>query len=122
MCVDVILHEWSPQMLSGEAAHSRTNVKLEFGDLGTLVVKECKAAFIFETDFAMEEGGDEGEMVMVRVRARSCNGDAFSSSPDSTSVFARCEFRVVRGAVLPGIAMARAMHSSSSHARARMAR
>ena len=35
----------------GEACHSRTTVKLEFGDVGTLVVKDSKALFQFESEW-----------------------------------------------------------------------
>lgn len=35
----------------GEAAASRGAVKLEVGDIGFLIIKECKASFLFEPEF-----------------------------------------------------------------------
>jgi len=48
----------------GEAAQSQGAVKLEFGDIGSLCIKDCKAFFVFESEFAPFEEDSEAMVQM----------------------------------------------------------
>jgi len=49
----------------GEAAASRGAVKLEVGDIGFLIIKECKASFLFEPEFnPFDEAGEQDTEVI----------------------------------------------------------